>query len=323
MAYLLLKTRLALELPRINAALEEAEHTLPAPVQPVAHHIFNSGGKRIRPLLLVLVARLLGCQGDNVYRLAVTLEMLHAATLLHDDVIDDAATRRGRPAAHTLFDQTQTILAGDALLACGNALVADFQNTALSRSFSQATSETCAGEILEIAAQRDPELSLEQYLAIISGKTAKLISCACEMGALLAEASAQQVAAAAAFGEHIGIAFQLVDDAIDFAEEGVTGKPSFGDLREGKMTYPLRCYRQNLDSDARAHFDEQFRSAAFSPEACRAIAESVRRLGYDRSTRDFADSYLQQAEDNLMDLPDGKERTLLREMAAFVRERTK
>ncbi len=323
MAYLLLKTRLALELPRINAALEEAEHTLPAPVQPVAHHIFNSGGKRIRPLLLVLVARLLGCQGDNVYRLAVTLEMLHAATLLHDDVIDDAATRRGRPAAHTLFDQTQTILAGDALLACGNALVADFQNTALSRSFSQATSETCAGEILEIAAQRDPELSLEQYLAIISGKTAKLISCACEMGALLAEASTQQVAAAAAFGEHIGIAFQLVDDAIDFAEEGVTGKPSFGDLREGKMTYPLRCYRQHLDSDARAHFDEQFRRAAFIPEECRNIAESVRRLGYDRSTRDFADSYLQQAEDNLMDLPDGKERTLLREMAAFVRERTK
>ncbi|MCR5814579.1 MAG: polyprenyl synthetase family protein [Desulfovibrio sp.] len=323
MAYLLLKTRLALELPRINAALEEAENALPAPVQPIAHHIFSSGGKRIRPLLLVLTARLLGCQREDVYRLAVTLEMLHAATLLHDDVLDDAATRRGKPAAHTLFSQTETILAGDALLAQGNAFVADFENTALSRCFSDATSATCAGEILEIASQRDPHLSLEQYLTIISGKTAKLISCACEMGALLAAGSAQQVAAAAAFGENIGIAFQLVDDAIDFAETSVTGKPSLGDLREGKLTYPLRCYQEQLEPRERELFDEKFRSGTFTGEECAAIGERVRSQGFDRSTRDFADSYLTRAENALMDLPEGKERTLLREMAAFVRERTK
>ena len=323
MAYLLLKTRLALELPRINAALEEAEHALPAPVQPVAHHIFSSGGKRIRPLLLVLTARLLGCKTDEVYHLAVTLEMLHAATLLHDDVIDCAGTRRGKPSAHTLFSQTETILAGDALLARANAFVADFGNTALSRCFSEATTETCAGEILEIAAQRDPELSLEQYLSIIAGKTAKLISSACEMGALLARGTEQQVAAAADFGENIGIAFQLVDDAIDFAETNVTGKPSLGDLREGKLTYPLRCYRESLASEARARFDEQFRQGSFSPEDCAAIGESVRSQGFDRRTRDFADSYLVRAEKALMDLPQGKERTLLQEMAAFVRERTK
>ena len=117
MANILLKARLALELPPINAALERAAQGLPEPVRPVAQHIFEAGGKRLRPLLTVLTARLLGYEHADIYDLAVTMEMLHAATLLHDDVLDNAASRRGKPAAHTIFEVTPTILAGDALLA--------------------------------------------------------------------------------------------------------------------------------------------------------------------------------------------------------------
>ena len=161
MANILLKARLALELPPVNAALERAAHGLPEPVRPVALHIFEAGGKRLRPLLVVLTARLLGYERADIYDLAVTMEMLHAATLLHDDVLDNAASRRGKPAAHTIFDVTPTILAGDALLAQANALVAGFGDPRLSLCFSEATSRTAAGEILEIAAQRRVDTSAE------------------------------------------------------------------------------------------------------------------------------------------------------------------
>ena len=212
-----LKARLALELPGINRALNKAVDTLPEPVRPVARHIFDAGGKRLRPLLTVLTARLLGHEAKSIQDLAITLEMLHAATLLHDDVLDNGVSRRGKPAAHTLCDVSCVILAGDALLAGANALVANYGDTRLTRCFSEATSRTAAGEILEIAAQRRVDSSSADYEDMVRGKTAWLIRAACEMGALAAGADDAAVAAAAAYGENLGLAFQMVDDAIDFA----------------------------------------------------------------------------------------------------------
>ena len=238
MATLLLKARLALELPPINAALNRAARDLPEAVRPVAQHIFDAGGKRLRPLLTVLTARLCGYDNEDIYDLAVTLEMLHAATLLHDDVLDNAATRRGQPAAHTLFEVTPTILAGDALLSHANSMVADYGDPRLCRCFSEATSRTATGEILEIAAQRRVDTSAEAYEEIVRGKTAWLIRAACQMGALRAGAPDALVEAVAAYGENVGMAFQMVDDALDFAPESETGKPTGGDVREGKLTPP-------------------------------------------------------------------------------------
>ena len=135
------------------------------------------------------------------------------------------------------------ILAGDALLASANSCVARYDDPALCRCFSQATSRTAAGEILEIASQRHVDVSGETYADIIRGKTAWLIRASCEMGALRAGGNVMQVAAAAEYGENLGMAFQLVDDALDFADSGETGKPTAGDVREGKLTPPLRLYR--------------------------------------------------------------------------------
>ena len=253
---LLLKARLALELPPINKALSRAAEGLPHPVRPIARHIFEAGGKRLRPLLTILMARLLGYDKKDIYDLAVTMEMLHAATLLHDDVLDNADTRRGKPAAHTIFNATSTILAGDAMLAHANALVAQCGDPRLCLCFSEATSRTAAGEILEIAAQHQVETTAEEYEEIIRGKTAWLIRASCQLGALRAGADDALVEAAAAYGENIGMAFQIVDDALDFAPQSVTGKPSGGDVREGKLTPPLRMYRDSLDDAARASFDQ-------------------------------------------------------------------
>lgn len=318
-----LKARLALELPGINRALNKAVDTLPEPVRPVARHIFDAGGKRLRPLLTVLMARLLGHEAKNIQDLAITLEMLHAATLLHDDVLDNAVSRRGKPAAHTLFDVSSVILAGDALLAGANALVANYGDTRLTRCFSEATSRTAAGEILEIAAQRRVDSSSVDYEDMVRGKTAWLIRAACEMGALAAGADDAAVAAAAAYGENLGMAFQMVDDALDFAPESVTGKPTGGDVREGKLTPPLRLYRDSLNTAERSAFDAAFCAGLMTEADAASIAESIRQAGHDNAVRRQADEFLDAARQALETLPDRPERELMRQMADYVRDRKK
>lgn len=318
-----LKARLALELPIINAALDRAVESLPEPVRPVARHIFEAGGKRLRPLLTVLTARLLGYAGKDIHDLAVTMEMLHAATLLHDDVLDNAMSRRGKPAAHTLFDVPGVILAGDALLAGANALVARFHDPRLTLCFSEATSRTAAGEILEIAAQGRVDLPDGDYEDVVRGKTAWLIRASCEMGALRAGAGPEAVEAAAAYGENLGMAFQMVDDALDFAPESVTGKPTGGDVREGKLTPPLRLYRQGLGTEERAAFDAAFTCGLMTENDAAAIAGRIREAGYDARVRQDADNYLDAARRALASLPDKPERQLMRQMADYVRDRKK
>ncbi len=318
-----LKARLALELPGINRALNKAVDTLPEPVRPVARHIFDAGGKRLRPLLTVLTARLLGHEAKSIQDLAITLEMLHAATLLHDDVLDNAVSRRGKPAAHTLFDVSSVILAGDALLAGANALVANYGDTRLTRCFSEATSRTAAGEILEIAAQRRVDSNSADYEDMVRGKTAWLIRAACEMGALAAGADDAAVAAAAAYGENLGMAFQMVDDALDFAPESVTGKPTGGDVREGKLTPPLRLYRDSLSTAERSAFDAAFCAGLMTEADAASIAESIRQAGHDDAVRRQADEFLDAARQALETLPDRPERELMRQMADYVRDRKK
>ena len=318
-----LKARLALELPGINRALNKAVDTLPEPVRPVARHIFDAGGKRLRPLLTVLTSRLLGHESKNIQDLSITLEMLHAATLLHDDVLDNAVSRRGKPAAHTLYDVSSVILAGDALLAGANALVANYGDTRLTRCFSEATSRTAAGEILEIAAQRRVDSSSADYEDMVRGKTAWLIRAACEMGALAAGADDASVAAAAAYGENLGMAFQMVDDALDFAPESVTGKPTGGDVREGKLTPPLRLYRDSLSAEERSAFDAAFCAGLMTEADAASIAESIRQAGYDDAVRRQADEFLDAARQALETLPDRPERELMRQMADYVRDRKK
>lgn len=326
MSTILLKARLALELPFINSALERAVLAMPEPVQPVAKHIFNAGGKRLRPFLAVLSARICGYDAKHksgLHDLAVTMEMLHAATLLHDDVLDNASVRRGKPAAHTVFDVTTTILAGDAMLACANAQVASFADCRLSSCFSEATSQTAAGEILEIANLRRVDTSSEKYADIVRGKTAWLIRASCELGAIFAGASQEHVSAIAEYGENLGMAFQMVDDALDFAPESETGKPTGGDLREGKMTLPLRLYRENLDQSARITFDAAFSSGKFSDMQVDEIAAEIRKNGFDMQTRKAADEYLETARMAAFKLADCQERDFLLQMADYVRDRKK
>ncbi|MDR3320142.1 MAG: polyprenyl synthetase family protein [Desulfovibrio sp.] len=318
-----LKSSFAEELPRIEAALAAAAEELPMPVQPIARHILDASGKRLRPFLTLLFARLLGPAKADMYRLAATLELLHAATLLHDDVLDNSRSRRGREAAHTVFDVSSVILGGDALLSHANAIVASFDDMRMTRCFSEATSSTAAGEILEIAAKGRADVSRQDYEQMVRGKTACLIRAACEIGALAAGAGAEQVLSAAVYGENLGMAFQMVDDALDFAPEEITGKPTGGDVREGKLTPPLRLYRESLSTEKRAAFDAAFACGLMTEDDAKIIAERIRQAGHDALTRVEAQCYLHNALAALNALPDGPESSLLREMCAYVRDREK
>lgn len=330
MALLFLKARMALELPAINRALTDLLQELPAPARRAATHTVTAGGKRLRPMLTILCSRLFPDEGTarpekradgDIYRLAATLEMLHAATLMHDDVIDNADTRRNHPAAHALFGNTEAILAGDALLSTANACVASYGSPRLCEVFSRATAETAAGEILELHALRNAHLAAGEYRSIIRGKTAYLIRAACEMGALHAGATDAEVAALGLYGEALGMAFQMVDDALDVADAEVIGKPSGGDLREGKLTPPLQLYRDSLFAEEQALFNAKFTEGTFTEEEISRICQEVRNRGFDEQVRSLATSYLQDAEKALTILPKSKEHDILLEILTYVRDR--
>jgi len=322
-----LKEFLEAEQPRVNAFLFKEIEELHPLIRPVAQHVFQGGGKRLRPLLVLLAARSLGHEAprdDSLYRMACSLEFLHSATLLHDDILDGAELRRGTPSAHMVFGQTQTILAGDALLALGNKLMADTGDPRLTTCISEAIIRTAVGEIAEIAHIRDGALSEAQYLEIITGKTAFLIQAACRSGALAARAEDRLVQAAADFGLNLGIAFQLVDDALDYeASQEQLGKPAGSDLREGKLTLPLLYYLQQADSERRSWFLERLAMSSFTEAEMQTLVQEIRDLGCEKRTRQLAGEYVARAAEALGGFPQTPEKALLEQVLDYVLTREK
>jgi len=302
------------ELPLIEDCLSRHVAGLTPYVRPTAEHVLRAGGKRLRPLLTILSARALGyAGGDAIYPLACSLELLHSATLLHDDILDGAALRRGQPAAHTVFGVGHTILAGDALLALANIMVASYGKPELTACLSDAILRTASGEIEEIAHIRDVDLSMDGYLNIIIGKTACLIQSACQAGALLAGAPAHLVEAAGGYGMNLGVAFQLVDDALDYTSpKEVSGKPRGSDIREGKLTLPLILYMADLPGERGIRFTKAFKENTLQESELESALHEVAAGGYPQRTREMAVSYLEKAGQCLADMPACLETGLMR-----------
>lgn len=320
MAQELLRSRLKEELPAIGRAIDHALRQLPPVCQPVATHVINAGGKRLRPFLTIMCGRMAGYSDDSIYTIAASMELLHAATLLHDDVLDQASTRRGHPAAHLIYGVHDAILAGDALLALGNLLLARTGDAALSRCYAEATMATAAGEILEMASLRNAAMTSEEYLEIARGKTAWLMAQACALGALAARAHESTVAACRDYGENLGIGFQLVDDVLDFAPESQTGKPSGGDLREGKLTPPLRLYRDGLPTTEKNIFNQKFHDGNFNETDIASIVQVM--TPYAGLALQEARAYLEKARKSLASLPVSDEKLILAELAEYVGARS-
>ena len=309
------------EQPRISAVLEREIESLPEAAQGVARHTLFAGGKRLRPLLAVYMGRLFGCDHPDIYAMATAIEFVHVASLIHDDVLDNATTRRGHLAAHTVYTPTVAILSGDVMLAHAAGLVSRIGNTHVSVQFAEAVSQTAVGEIEEFNHLGDAYLSNEEYLAIITGKTAWNLRVACEMPAYYAGASEEQVRAAAVYGLELGIAFQIVDDALDIAPEKETGKPSGGDLRERKCTPLIRFYMESLSTEEAAVFAKKFAEGSFDEVELQTIIQTMRAMELDKKTRALATPHLDRAREALKLLPDNRERKVLALVPDFIQKR--
>ena len=316
-----LRDSIAAERPLIDAALMRHAESLPPQARRVAGHVLAAGGKRLRPLLTLLWGRMLGCKHDDLLTLGCAVEMLHAATLLHDDILDNAETRRGRAAAHTVFGITPVILAGDAMLARALLMVSGLGDTRLTSCISEAVMRTAEGEMAEFAALRDTSADHQTYLSVITGKTAWMLRAACELGALRAGAPDAVVNKAAAFGLELGIAFQMVDDSLDYAPEEETGKPSGGDLREGKITPPLLLYLESLGKQRAEIFLQGFATGLLSEEALELACREIFVGGHAQKARALADPHLERAAKALAEMPEEPERLVLEQMGVYVRSR--
>jgi octaprenyl-diphosphate synthase len=209
-------------------------------IRTIGEYIIGAGGKRMRPVLLLLVAQALGYKGNHHHLMAAAVEFIHTATLLHDDVVDESDLRRGRGTANAVFGNAASVLVGDYLYSRAFEMMVDVDSMRIMQIMSGATTVIAEGEVLQLLNIHDPDVSEARYLQVVRFKTAKLFEAAAEAGAVLAGASRVQQEAAAAYGRHIGTAFQLVDDVLDYnGDVDALGKNVGDDLREGKPTLPL------------------------------------------------------------------------------------
>lgn len=249
-------------------------------VNTVAAHILSSGGKRIRPLLLLLSARLCGYAGQNALILASLVEYIHTATLLHDDVVDEADLRRGRPTARKVWGNQVSILVGDYLYSKAICQVVAFKNQGLNELLSEACRKMAEGEVLQLYYNGNPLITEAEYLKIVEYKTAGLISAACGIGAIIGNATPEQQEALFRFGQHIGIAFQLVDDALDYAANGDRlGKTLGQDLRQGKATLPLLHLLQHCSERDRQMIKDRMETRTLTEDDLLRIIALMQEYG--------------------------------------------
>ncbi len=209
-------------------------------IRTIGDYIIGAGGKRMRPAMLLLVAQAFGYQGGHQHLMAAVVEFIHTATLLHDDVVDESALRRGRSTANAVFGNAASVLVGDYLYSRAFEMMVDVDSMRIMQIMSGATTVIAEGEVLQLLNVHDPDVSEARYLQVVRFKTAKLFEAAAQAGAVLAGATIAQQQAAAAYGRHVGTAFQLVDDVLDYSGDAATlGKNVGDDLREGKPTLPL------------------------------------------------------------------------------------
>ena len=228
------------DLRRVDEVIRQRLASRVALIDQISHYIVNAGGKRIRPRLVLLFAEALGFEGPERYELAATVEFIHTATLLHDDVVDESALRRGRATANAMFGNAASVLVGDFLYSRAFQMMVSVNRLRVLQVLADATNVIAEGEVLQLMNMHDPDLAVEDYLQVIRFKTAKLFEASARLGAVLADADSSLEDACADYGRSLGTAFQLVDDLLDYdGNSQDLGKNVGDDLREGKPTLPL------------------------------------------------------------------------------------
>jgi octaprenyl-diphosphate synthase len=290
----------------------------------LARHLIDSGGKRLRPLLTLAAARLGGYEGVHHLKLAAAVEFIHTATLLHDDVVDASAMRRGKVAANLVWGNKPSVLVGDFLFSRAFGLMVETKNVAVLDILSNASAVIAEGEVLQLGSANNLGVTEDHYLRVVSAKTAALFAAAAEAGATLAGLAADQIHAMKLYGQNLGIAFQLVDDALDYSgRQIIMGKSVGDDFREAKMTLPvILAFARAADDSARNFWQRTIESGAqHDGDLNRAIAY-VEETGAIRETLTRARRYAELAKGALAALPVCELRDTLGDVANFSAERS-
>ena len=289
-------------------------------VRQVAEYIIGSGGKRMRPALVLLVAGAMGYTGRHRHELAAVVEFIHTATLLHDDVVDESALRRGRDTANAMFGNAASVLVGDFLYSRAFQMMVEVDDMRVMRVLSDATNIIAEGEVLQLMNCHDADVDEERYLQVIRYKTAKLFEAAAQLGAILGGATPEVEKALAAYGMHLGTAFQLVDDVLDYSgEEADTGKHIGDDLAEGKPTLPLIYVMQNGTPEQAACVRRAIEEGGRDDFA--AVLAAIRTSGALDHARRQAGEEAARAREAIACLGDSQFREALLQLTLFAVER--
>jgi octaprenyl-diphosphate synthase len=312
------------ELDRVEELLRTEITSDVRKVYALGHHVLFAGGKRLRPALVALAARAVGPAPDidRLAPIAACVELVHMATLVHDDVIDDADVRRGKATANAVFGNGVAVLTGDFLLARAMRLVARDGDLRIMRAISDITIEMSEGEVLEILAGGDATVTLEHHLEILRKKTAVFVEGCCRCGAILGRAAPEHEEALAAYGHQLGMAFQIADDLLDYTgDPDVTGKPIGSDLRDGRATLPLLLALQDLQDGERDGVLAAFGNAALCGGALADVVKVLESYSVFERTRAIARSYVEQAASALRRLPPSEALDCFRTLTEYVVQR--
>lgn len=285
----------------------------------VTAHLINAGGKRVRPMLTLAAANICGYEGDNDVKLAATVEFIHTATLLHDDVVDESEQRRGRPTANLLWDNQSSVLVGDYLFARSFQLMVETDSIRVLDILANAAAVIAEGEVLQLSVARNLSTTADTYIRVVRGKTAALFSAATQVGGVIAGTSPEREKALYDYGDALGIAFQIADDLLDLTgDEASIGKRTGDDLREGKLTLPVILSVAQADDAERAFWQRVIGKGRVEEGDVPRAVEIMRARGALEETRARALNWSAAARHSLDILPGGPAQDALHDLAGFV-----
>jgi octaprenyl-diphosphate synthase len=316
-----LKPLLALveaDMARVNGIILEKARSDVDMIPELARHLIDSGGKRLRPMLTIAAAKLCGYNGEGHVKLAASVEFMHTATLLHDDVVDESDLRRGKIAARMLWGNEASVLVGDFLLGQAFKMMVEVGSLGCLRVLSNAAVVIAEGEVFQLSIAKNTATTEDEYLAVINGKTAALFSAAAEVGGIIAERSPAEQAALRSYGKNLGLAFQLVDDALDYSgEQAKLGKSVGDDFREGKITLPVVLSFRRGNAEERAFWQRTLEAGEMSDgDLERAIGYMTKYGALDDTIR-RANHYGAMACDALAIFPDSAAKSALLDAVEF------
>ena len=306
----------AADMERVNEVIRSSLHSDVVLINQVANYIVSGGGKRLRPMLLILSARACGYQGNDHIPMAAIIEFIHTATLLHDDVVDESDIRRGKDTAHAVWGNAASVLVGDFLYSRSFQMMVGIDSMRIMQIMADVTNTIAEGEVLQLLNLGDPEITEDDYFTVIENKTAKLFEAACQLGAVLAGSERGIEDGLTHFGNKLGLAFQIADDVLDYAGDGdAMGKNTGDDLAEGKPTLPLIHARSATDAHGKAVIDNAVRNGG--GESLAEVLAIIQSTGAMESAMESARSHARTALHGISDLPESPWLAALQELARY------